>query len=163
MSLACQNILEIGEIKQFCIGGFPLPEIIAPRHSTVYLDLYLSCVQAGFPSPADDYVEKALDLNEHLIENPSATFFVRVSGDSMIGAGIHNGDILVVDRSLQAKDGSIIIAALNGELTVKRLKLRGGNPILVPENPNYPELIITEEMDFCVWGVVTSVVHQFNK
>ncbi len=138
-----------------------LQEIITPRNSTVFLSLYLSRVQAGFPSPADDYVEKTLDLNEHLITHPAATFFLRVAGDSMIGAGIHNNDILIVDRSLQAKHNSIVIAVLNGELTVKRLKIKKGTYSLVPENPAYAEIIIKEEMEFVVWGVVTSVVHQF--
>ncbi len=139
-----------------------LKEIITPRNSTVFLSLYLSRVQAGFPSPADHYVEKSLDLNEHLIEHPAATFFVRVSGDSMIGAGIHNNDILIVDRSLKAKHNSIVIAVLNGELTVKRLKLQPNRCVLTPENPDYPEIVITGEMDFRIWGVVTAVVHQFK-
>ncbi|WP_010304068.1 LexA family protein [Candidatus Odyssella thessalonicensis] len=138
-----------------------LDSIITPRNSKVYLTLFSSRVQAGFPSPADDYAEKSLDLNEHLISHPAATFFVRVSGDSMIGAGIHNDDILVVDRSLKAKHNSIVIAVLNGELTVKRLKIYPDKCVLAPENPAYKNIVITPEMDFTVWGVVTSVVHQF--
>ena len=141
--------------------GKTLQEIITPRNSTVFLNLYSSRVQAGFPSPADDYIEKSLDLNEHLISHPSATFFVRVSGDSMIGAGIHHNDILIVDRSLKPKNDSIIIAVLNGELTVKRLKIRANQYILAPENAEYAAIQVKEEMDFKVWGVVTSVVHQF--
>jgi DNA polymerase V len=138
-----------------------LQEIIIPRNSSVFLNLYSSRVQAGFPSPADSYVEKTLDLNEHLISHPAVIFFVRVAGDSMTGAGIHNNDMLVVDRSLKAKHGSIVIAVLNGDLTVKRLKIKSGIYSLMPENSAYRETVITEGMDFTVWGVVTSVVHQF--
>lgn len=123
------------------------------------LDLYGSAVSAGFPSPAEDYIEGKLDLNQHLIPHPLATFFVRVSGDSMLGAGIHSGDLLIVDRSLEARDGTIIIAVVNGELLVKRLNYRHRQPYLVAENPEYPELKITEAMEFQIWGVVTSVIH----
>ena len=123
------------------------------------LDLYSSPVSAGFPSPAEDYIEGKLDLNQHLIRHPLATFFVRVSGDSMVGAGIHSGDLLIVDRSLEAREGTVIIAVVNGELLVKRLRFNGSQPCLVAENPEYPELEITEAMDFQVWGVVTNVIH----
>ncbi|TAL65038.1 MAG: translesion error-prone DNA polymerase V autoproteolytic subunit, partial [Legionella sp.] len=116
-------------------------------------------VRAGFPSPADDYIETMLDLNEYLIKHPAATFFVRASGDSMINAGIHSGDILIVDRSLEATNGRIVIAALNGELTVKRLIRHNGQVKLAAENPNFPTLDITDEYDVVIWGVVTSVIH----
>jgi DNA polymerase V len=139
-----------------------LQDIFSPGGSCLRRPLYSNRIQAGFPSPGDDYIEKALDLNEHLIAHPAATFFVRVSGDSMIGAGIHNEDILIVDRSLKAKHNSVVIAVLNGELTVKRLKIQSGRYSLVPENPAYSEIVITEAMDFRIWGVVTSVVHQFK-
>jgi DNA polymerase V len=125
------------------------------------LPLYASKVSAGFPSPADDYLEGALDLNEHLIAHPAATFFVRVSGDSMIGAGIHSGDILVVDRSLEATSGRIVVVALDGELTVKRLRVEGREVQLLPENPSYPSIRVHEEHGLHVWGVVTSVIHTF--
>lgn len=123
------------------------------------LPLYATKVAAGFPSPADDYVEGQLDLNSHLVKHPAATFFVRVAGDSMIGAGIHPGDILVVDRSLEPVNGKIVIAVLNGELTVKRLRRRDGVVCLVAENEHYPRIPIHEETDFMIWGVVTSVIH----
>src|SRR5690606_34574193 len=122
-------------------------------------------VSAGFPSPADDYVDRVLDLNELAITNPPATYLVRVGGNSMIGAGIHDGDVLVVDRSLDPDSGDVIIAALDGELTVKRVRLRrwAGGQIqalwLVPEHPDYPLIEVTAEMDFEVWGVVTYVLH----
>lgn len=126
-------------------------------------DLYACRVDAGFPSPADDHIERSLDLNEYLIHHPVATFFVRVNGDSMINVGIHHQDILVVDRSLEPKDGSIIIAVLNGELTVKTLEYRNKCPFLVPANPAYQPIQIIPEMAFSIWGVVTSVIHQFTR
>jgi DNA polymerase V len=131
------------------------------RTSAVACPLFVCGVSAGFPSPADDHIDRKLDLNELLIQNPAATFFVRVAGDSMRDAGIHHGDILVVDRSLEAANGKIIIGIVNGELTVKRLLRRPGACRLIAENPDYPSLEITEDTDFAVWGVVTSVIHQF--
>jgi DNA polymerase V len=130
--------------------------------SNINLPLFSSYVQAGFPSPADDHHEESLDLNKHLIQHPAATFFVRASGNSMINAGINNNDILVVDRSLEPKHGDIVIAALNSELTVKRLYAKDNKVSLKPENSEYPIIEITEEMEFLIWGVVTSVVHQLK-
>ncbi len=124
-----------------------------------HFPLYASKVAAGFPSPADDYIEAKLDLNQFLIKRPAATFFVRVEGESMINAGIHPDDILVVDRSIKPTDGKIVIAVLNGELTVKRLKLTNSSTTLLPENDRFSPISITEEMNFSVWGVVTSVIH----
>lgn len=126
---------------------------------TYDIPLYSSSVRAGFPSPADDYIETRMDLNEHLIKHPAATFFVRAAGDSMILAGIQSGDMLIVDRSLEATHGKIVIAALNGELTVKRLYRQQGVVKLVAENPKYPDIIITEAHDMVIWGVVTHVIH----
>ncbi|MBX3043876.1 MAG: translesion error-prone DNA polymerase V autoproteolytic subunit [Candidatus Kapabacteria bacterium] len=135
-------------------------EILKPeRLRELNLPLFLESVSAGFPSPADDYMEAKLDLNELLIKNPAATFFVRVMGDSMIKAGIYSGDILVVDRSLDPKDGSIVIAVINGELTVKRLSYQKGEVFLLPENKFYSPIKITDDMSFEVWGVVRSVIH----
>lgn len=116
-------------------------------------------VAAGFPSPADDYVEKKLDLNELLINKPASTFFVRAEGESMLNAGIHPDDILVVDRSVHAATGKIVVAALDGELTVKRLRSKEGKLVLAAENPEYSDIPITEEVDMVIWGVVTSVIH----
>jgi DNA polymerase V len=121
--------------------------------------LFLVPVSAGFPSPADDYLEGKLDLNQYLVKHPAATFFVRVTGDSMIGAGIHSGDLLIVDRSLEPKDGNVVIAVLDGELTVKRIERHDGKLFLAPENKDYPLIPVTEEQFFQVWGVVTNVVH----
>ncbi|ABK44582.1 SOS-response transcriptional repressor, LexA [Magnetococcus marinus MC-1] len=129
---------------------------------TLPIPFFTSLVPAGFPSPADDYLEGHLDLNELLIKRPAATFFVRVTGDSMIGAGIHSGDILVVDRSLEPINGSIVIAVVSGELTVKRLKKDGGRVWLMPENKDFQPMEISEEQEMTVWGVVRSAIHQFG-
>jgi DNA polymerase V len=121
--------------------------------------LFLSGVSAGFPSPADDYLDRKLDLNEHLVKNPAATFFVRVAGDSMTGVGINDNDILVVDRSLEPVNNNIVIAVVNGELTVKRLVKNRNSCCLVAENPDYPPLDIGDEMELEIWGVVTFAIH----
>jgi len=117
-----------------------------------------SGVAAGFPSPADDFLEDKLDLNEKLIKHPAATFFVRVSGNSMVKAGINSGDLLIVDRSLEPRTGNIIVAILNGDFTVKRISKRGQRLFLVPENSNYNPIEITDDSNFQVWGVVTNVI-----
>lgn len=124
------------------------------------LPLYVSGLRAGFPSPADDYIEKKLDLNEYLVKHPAATFYVKVEGDSMLGAGIMSGDILVVDRAIEAVHNKIVVAILDGEFTVKRLLIKGAKIVLAPENDAYQAIDITEGMDFAVWGVVTSVIHE---
>ena len=123
------------------------------------LPMFTSRVQGGFASPADDHLEGTVDLNELLIQRPAATFFLRVSGHSMIGAGIHEGDLLVVDKSIEAKDGSIVIAALNGQLTVKRLSYEHGEVCLVPENPEFSKVLIQEFDELVIWGCVTNVIH----
>ncbi len=132
------------------------PDPVAPPLALV---LYGAHVPAGFPSPADDDVEGRLDLNQHLIRHPAATFFVRASGDSMLGAGIHPGDLLVVDHSLEPTNGKVVIAAVDGELTVKRLEIRDGQVRLLAENDRYPPLECAEGADLRIWGVVTSVIH----
>lgn len=132
----------------------------ASTHTNNTATLFSAKVSAGFPSPADDYMEGQLDLNEYLVKHPAATFFVRCTGDSMINAGISDGDILVVDRSLTPVSGKIVIAVLNGELTVKRLYKCAENVELRPENPKYSTIRVTKEHDFMVWGVVTSVIHK---
>ena len=121
--------------------------------------LYASRVRAGFPSPADDYIESYLDLNAHLIKHPASTFFLTASGDSMTGAGIQSGDMLIVDKSLTATHGKIVIAAIDGELTVKRLSCMANRVQLLPENTNYPPIDITDAHELVIWGVVTHVIH----
>ncbi len=120
-------------------------------------------VQAGFPSPADDYVEAWLDLNEHLIEHKDATFFVQATGDSMTGAGIQEGNLLVVDRALEARHGDIVIAVIDGELTVKRLEKRRGKIRLLAENPAYSPIEFKDGQELTIWGVVTSVIQKFKR
>lgn len=124
------------------------------------LPLYSSRVQAGFPSPADDYIERHLDLNEEFIKHPSSTFILKASGESMIDAGIFPGDMLLVDKSLEPTDGKIVIAALDGELTVKRLSKQKGRVQLLPANSKFKPIDITEEVDLVIWGVVTLVFHE---
>lgn len=132
---------------------------IWPRLS---IPLFVERVSAGFPSPAQDYVERALDLNELCIKRPAATFFVRVQGDSMIEAGIYPSDILVVDRSLRAEHGDIVIVALDGEFTVKELCLRP-TLALLPRNGRYSPVSISEESELEVFGVVTNVIREMRR
>jgi DNA polymerase V len=124
------------------------------------LPLYNCKVQAGFPSPADDYIAENIDLNKYLIKHPTATFLVRVVGDSMINAGINPDDILVVDRSLEVKNQNIIIVAINGELTVKRLVKNSKGIFLVAENKKYPPIELQDFNENIIWGVVTNVIHK---
>ena len=130
-----------------------------PRPSVLPLPLFSGKVAAGFPSPAEDHVEKTLDLNELLVQKPAATFFVRAQGESMLGAGIHPNDILVVDRSIEPVPGKIVICALNGELTVKRLQRDNEQWQLKAENPAYPDIVLHDELEMVIWGVVTNVIH----
>lgn len=123
------------------------------------LPLYETKVQAGFPSPADDHMPDRLDLNKYLIKRPAATFFIRVTGDSMINAGIKENDLLVVDKSIKPVNNKIVIAVINNEFTVKRLKIIDNEAYLFPENDNYSVIKIDEEG--YIWGVVTSVIRQF--
>lgn len=123
------------------------------------LPLFSGKVAAGFPSPADDYIEKTLDLNELLIQHPAATFFARAEGLSMINAGIHPNDILVINRAIEPTPGKIVICALNGELTVKRLERDGERWLLKAENPEYPDIPLHDELEMVIWGVVTHAIH----
>lgn len=123
------------------------------------IPFYSSMVKAGFPSPAEDYAESALDLNQYLIKHPSATFFVRASGNSMIGAGIFDKDLLIVDRSLEPVSGKVVIAAVNGELTVKRFQKTSNGGLLISANPDYPPIRLSDSDNVHIWGVVIHVVH----
>ena len=128
--------------------------LLKPKISQNELPLVTGAIPAGFPSPCTEYLQDTLDINDYVIKNPASTFFARVDGDSMIDAGILPEDILVVDRCVEAKHGSVIIAVINGELTVKRLSTTNGVR-LVADNPNYSDIKITGEIDFSIWGVVT--------
>lgn len=131
-----------------------------PDLSTKYwLPLFSNAASCGFPSPADSYVEETLNLNDLLIRRPTATFFVKVSGDSMTPGGIHSGDLLVVDRSLRPTHGRVVVAVIDAELFVKRLCFEQDKILLVADNPDYAPIAITEAMALNIWGVVTSVIH----
>ncbi len=127
------------------------------------LPLMQDKVPAGFPSPAADSMERTIDLNDHLVTHPAATFIVRVSGDSMTGAGIFDGDLAVVDRSLVPHHNDIVIAVINGEMTVKRLSTTGRKIMLKPENPNYPPIMLHDDSELVIWGVVSSVIRQLRR
>jgi len=117
-----------------------------------------SGIHAGFPSPATDYMTQAIDLNKELVKHPAATFYGRVVGDSMINDGVEEGDILVIDRALEPKDGDMAVCFVDGEFTLKRLRFTGNSLRLVPANPKYPVIEVTEGMDFRMWGVVTYII-----
>lgn len=139
------------------VGIVQLPDM----RDEVKMPLYSHKVVAGFPSPADDYIEARLDLNQKLIGNKEATFLLTVQGDSMKKVGIKDGDILIVDKSITPSDGKIVIAALDGELTVKRLSIKSTGTWLVPENDHYSPIPIKDESDVVIWGVVTATISQF--
>ena len=135
----------------------PVP--LLAKRSRLTLPLAGERVAAGFPSPADDYVEVGIDLNEQLIHHPTSTFFLRVSGDSMLGAGIHDGDLLVVDRSLDARPGRVVVAVLDGAFTLKRLVRHRGRLRLEAANSAYPPLELHRCGDVQIWGVAIHVIH----
>ena len=124
------------------------------------IPFYQSNVSAGFPSPAEDFMDLDLNLQEYLVRHPSATFCVRVTGDSMENAGIYSGDVMVVDRALEPQNNTIVLAVLDGEFTVKRIQKKGQELYLSPENSKFKPIQITEEMNFQVWGVVTHIIHK---
>ena len=132
----------------------------APSPPILKLPLFGTPVSAGFPSPADDYKLESLDLNELLIAHKEATFFLRANGFSMIGAGIQDGDLLVVDRSLTASHRAVVIAVVDGEFTVKRLYKRAGRVKLLAENPDYAPIEFADGQSLEIWGVVTNVIHR---
>lgn len=132
------------------------------QESTLKAPMYSSQPAAGFPAPGDDQVENILDINVLVVKNPASTFFVRVQGDSMEGAGIFSGDVLVIDRSKDPADGLIVVAAVNGELVVKRLVIENGQRFLSSENENYKPIAVGEDEECFIWGVVVGSVRQFQ-
>lgn len=134
------------------------PLLLAQQPALQFIPRMSYSVRAGFPSPADDYVEKRIDLNEELIQHREATFFLRVRGHSMIGAGIDDGDELIVDRAIIPEHNRIVVAAVDGELTVKRFYQRNGVVKLLAENPQYPDIEFKNEQEMVIWGVVTKVI-----
>ncbi len=139
------DVLDFFSLEESILSGVPI---------------FINSVQAGFPSPAEDYMDLDLNLQDHLIQNPSATFCVRAVGESMKDAGIQSGDIMLVDKSLTPKNRSIVLAVIDGEFTVKRVNVSEKELYLMPENENFPPIKITQEMDFQVWGVVTYIIHK---
>ena len=136
-------------------------EIYLPeKKEKINLNFYANSIPAGFPSPADDFLEKQLDLNDYLIRNKAATFLVKVEGRSMENAGIYDGDVLVIDRSVEPVSGKVVLGVLNGEFTVKRISMQGSKVLLIPENENFQPIELTEEMDFKIWGVATFSLHR---
>jgi DNA polymerase V len=136
------------------------PEPVFIPEKKVWLELCGWKVPAGFASPAADHTRKRIDLNDHLIRNGAATHIFKVKGDSMIDIGIYEGDALLIDRSIEPRHGNIVLAVLNNDFTVKRLHRRGGVIKLVPENPRYPTIVVKEEEEFSIWGVVTYNLHK---
>ncbi len=123
------------------------------------ISMFFDNISAGFPSPATDYMENKLDLNEHLIKHPAATFIVKASGFSMVDAGIHSGDLLIIDRSITPQNNNIVIASIFGDLTVKKLKKKKNSLFLVSASDHYPSIEVKEEMECFIWGVVTFIIH----
>lgn len=144
-----------------CATVQPLKIINLQQVNTNFTTSIEGFVTAGFPSPATDYVENELNFKELFIRNESATFFVKAEGNSMIGAGIFDGDILVVDKSLRPNKDSILVCFVNGEFTVKRVNKISGKLFLIPENPDFQPIEIDENADFRLWGVVTFTIHKF--
>jgi DNA polymerase V len=136
-------------------------ELSEPIHS-LRVPLFGHTVQAGFPSPADDYIAEKLDLNQHLMPHQEASFMLRAKGDSMIGANIHDGDLLVVDRSITATNGCVVIAAIDGQFTVKRLEKKRGKIRLLPANPNFEPIELKDDQELQIFGVVTNVIHSLK-
>lgn len=119
-------------------------------------------ISAGFPSPADDFIRESISLDAVLVKNKEATFYARVKGNSMVGAGLEDGDLLVIDRSLEPRDNQIAVCYLDGAFTVKRLKVTPKGIFLVPENPNYPPIAVEEGQELMIWGVVTYVIKKVS-
>ncbi|EMX3970250.1 MULTISPECIES: LexA family protein [Acinetobacter calcoaceticus/baumannii complex] len=155
------------QIKPFLQKSLFLSEVMSIKlvvPSTHMLVPYaLEKISAGFPSPAQDYVDKALDMNEHLIKNETATFIVKVASLSMLNAGIDIDDELIVDRSLDAKHGDIVVALIDNEFTVKRLMIEESRKWLKAENPEYKNIYLSEEQELIIWGVVTCVIKMIRK
>jgi len=130
----------------------------ADTSTSVSLPLVDSGISAGFPSPADDFLDISIDLNKELVKNPSTTFYGRVKGDSMINAGLNDGDLLIIDKSLEPVNGKIAVCFIDGEFTVKRIKIEKDIVWLVAENENYKPIKVTSDNEFLIWGIVTTVI-----
>ncbi len=135
----------------------------ANTESVMQLPLVDGGIHAGFPSPAQDYIDISIDLNKELIDNPSFTFYARVKGSSMIDAGISDGDILVIDKSLEPRDGDTAVCFIDGEFTLKYIRIDENAVYLVPANPEFQSIKVTEENNFCIWGIVTYSIKNHKK
>ena len=143
------------------IHASPMLDFFTPDFTTqLELPLAGTAIAAGFPSPAEEYLDLALDLNKELVKHPAATFYARVKGDSMVDAGIQDGDLLVIDKALEPKEGCIAVCFIDGEFTVKRLAVREEGVYLMPANAEFKPIKITEENEFLVWGLVAYVIHK---
>ena len=143
------------------IHAGPVLDFYTPDFSTqLELPLAAGAISAGFPSPAEEYIELAIDLNKELIKHPAATFYARVKGSSMIDAGIADGDLLIIDKALEPKDGDIAVCFIDGEFTLKRLALKEDGIYLMPANAEFKPIRITEENDFLVWGMLAYIIHK---
>ncbi|HNS29293.1 MAG TPA: translesion error-prone DNA polymerase V autoproteolytic subunit [Tenuifilaceae bacterium] len=141
----------------------PILEFFIPEvDKEVKLPLVDAFISAGFPSPADDYIEGKLDLNRQLIKNPSSTFFARVRGTSMTDVGINDGDILIIDKSLEAKHNSVLVCFIDGEFTVKKVQKTKGELFLIPQSKDFAPIKVSRESDFRLWGVVTYCIHKLH-
>jgi len=145
------------ELNQFEIVG----QAVSENAKVISLPLYLDRISAGFPSPADDYIDAELDLNRYMIRNPPDTFMVRVTNDALAGAGILDGDVLIVDRSIGPRHGMIVVTVVNGEMCVRRLNRKSGHWVLDPENKDFQPLRIRPGQDLDIWGVVTGMVRKY--
>ena len=151
-----ETTMRLSKMHSGPVLDFFTPDLTTPLE----LPLAGTAIAAGFPSPAEEYVEIALDLNKELIKHPTATFYARVKGNSMVDAGIHDGDLLVIDKALEPKEGAIAVCYLDGEFPVKRLSVREEGVYLMPANTEFKPIRITEENDFLVWGIVAYVIHK---
>ena len=143
------------------IHSGPVLDFYTPDFTTqLELPLAAGAISAGFPSPAEEYIELAIDLNKELIKHPAATFYARVKGSSMIDAGIADGDLLIIDKALEPKDGDIAVCFIDGEFTLNRLALKEDGIYLMPANAEFKPIRITEENDFLVWGMLAYIVHK---
>lgn len=136
----------------------PLELFRTEEQSKLYITISDSPVHAGFPSPADDHLENKLDLNKALVKNPATTFFARVKGESMNGEGVEDGDMLIIDRSLDPYENCLAVCFLEGEFTLKRVKLDGDNILLIPSNPKFKTIRVSRDNDFYIWGIVKYLI-----
>jgi len=157
MRIPCSRVQDV----ILLINSSPLTQVNS-ANDEVLIPLYGGKVAAGEAAPTEDHVEEHLNLNSHLIKNPSSTFMVRATGDSMINAGIFQDDIMIVDRDLPVTNGNIVVAAIDGDLTVKRLQRKDNKLLFLPENDNYSPIDATQSENVVIWGTVTNVIHSVN-